>query len=573
MKLPSALLLLPLLAACAADKEDGNDDTAGGATDGGSAGDSGDDTAGPDPSLVCAEMDLPVRPWVAADDSDALYATAADLTVTTTEGDWNLATQYSGCDTYLFIQEEPSQNYGFDTGIWERDHDDLLELLPKNVHLFFLPDSANEETRNEALAALQADFEDEFEDLDEEDADWWRSRFHYVTTRDTAQDGWLGDMMQSPAWGVAIDRFQQLRYIGSYADPYRYDEGVGWFEPNLGMVANEPIYYNFEATRQDALDADGATVATVFEGVQGGDVTVDVDLPDAATLSEMDTVTIDLTMACIGDGEFGTCPAWDYMAYMYLCDLPADDENPYADVPCEKGDTQEGVCTSPLGEARAGVYSCNSDGSGYDDLSCASCDTEIARWITTYHREGRWVYDISPMLPLLADGGHKRMRFQSDNSYDLTGSLRFSNAGKDNRPTSVDLVLTTENTDTFDVPATAKQVTLATVISQHGQTCGEFCNAEHQFLINDNTADAYMRDFPTTSTYYGCMDQVATGVIPNQYGTWWYGRSGWCPGLQVDTVTHDITDQVVIGAENTITYSVDGDAGTVRRQFWVLYSE
>jgi hypothetical protein len=41
----------------------------------------------------------------------------------------------------------------------------------------------------------------------------------------------------------------------------------------------------------------------------------------------------------------------------------------------------------------------------------------------------------------------------------------------------------------------------------------------------------------------------------------------------VDTVTTDITDQVVLGGENTITYTVEGDAGTVRRRFWILTSE
>ncbi len=553
-----------------ADGGDGTDGSDG--TDGTDGGDSGD-TGVIDPSLACAELGLPVRPWEDAVDDDTLYATAADLTLPTREGDWSLAAEYSGCDSYLFIQQRPRQNTGFDTGSWERDHDDLFDLLPENVHLFFIPDSGNEEARATALDELQANIEDELERMDSAQAEAWRGRVHYVTARDTDLPGWLGETMKSPAWGVAIDRTQRIRYIGSYADPKRYDEAVGWFQPNLGMVANEAIYYNFEANREAALAADGATVVTVFDGQQGGDVTVDVTLPDAATLSEMDKLQVDLTMACIGEGEYGTCPAWDYMAYLYLCDEPSDTVNPYADTACAAGDTLEGACRSPIGEERAGTYTCKEDGSGYDDLACGGCDTEIGRWITTYHREGRWVYDISPMLPLLAGGGHKRLRFQSDNSYDLTGSLRFSNTGDALKPKAVDYVLGDVNTDTFLVPATAKRVTLATVISQHGQTCGEFCNAEHHFVINDNLAGEYVRDFPTTSTYYGCMDQVAVGTVPNQYGTWWYGRSGWCPGLQVDTVTTDITDQVVLGGENTITYTVEGDAGTVRRRFWILTSE
>ena len=581
--------------------------------DGGTTTDDTGVTTEADPSLICAELGLTVRPWVDAEDSTAMYATAADLTIVTRDGDWNLATNHSGCDSYLFIQEDPRQNGGFDQGIWERDQDDLLDLLPKNVHLFFFGDSRDEDTRNASLDALTEALESRYKHLDDDEADWWRAHIHYATKRDTKQEGWLGEMMDSPGWGVAIDRFQRLRYIGSYADPTRYNESVGWFEPNLGMVANEAVYYNYEATREEALDADGATVVQVFGGEESSDVTVDVELPDAATLAGMDTLKVDLTMACIGEGEYGTCPAWDYMAYEYLCDLPEVDDNPYETEVCQPAvaevlgacsedgalcrtdedctaadsgttptcegysaaiaaDTHAGSCVGPDEAVADATYTCNSAGSGYGDLACA-CDTEIARWITTYHREGRWVHDISPMLPMLAKGGHQRLRFQGGNAYELTGTLRFSNAGKSAKPARVLYVLDPNNPDTFEIPSTAKKVELATVISQHGQTCGEFCNAEHHFVINDNSSVEIVRDFPTSSTTSGCMEQVDEGTVPNQYGTWWYGRSGWCPGKQVETVVDDITSQVVIGGENTISYTVEGDAGSVLRRFWILISE
>ncbi len=47
---------------------------------------------------------------------------------------------------------------------------------------------------------------------------------------------------------------------------------------------------------------------------------------------------------------------------------------------------------------------------------------------------------------------------------------------------------------------------------------------------------------------------MASGVIPNQFGTWPLGRGGWCPGLDVKPWVADVTDAVTIGGTNTVTY-------------------
>ena len=52
----------------------------------------------------------------------------------------------------------------------------------------------------------------------------------------------VAGIMLNPGWGAGIDRFQRVRYIGSYADYSRYDSGRGWFAPNLSMAANEAVY-------------------------------------------------------------------------------------------------------------------------------------------------------------------------------------------------------------------------------------------------------------------------------------------------------------------------------------------
>ena len=46
---------------------------------------------------------------------------------------------------------------------------------------------------------------------------------------------------------------------------------------------------------------------------------------------------------------------------------------------------------------------------------------------------------------------------------------------------------------------------------------------------------------------------VNDGVVPNQSGSWPFGRAGWCPGQDVRLINIDITDKVITGT-NTFTY-------------------
>ena len=52
----------------------------------------------------------------------------------------------------------------------------------------------------------------------------------------------------------------------------------------------------------------------------------------------------------------------------------------------------------------------------------------------------------------------------------------------------------------------------------------------------------------------GCVQQVAEGTVPNQFGTWFYGRGGWCPGYEVKPFVVDVTDTLTPGSTATITY-------------------
>ena len=50
------------------------------------------------------------------------------------------------------------------------------------------------------------------------------------------------------------------------------------------------------------------------------------------------------------------------------------------------------------------------------------------------------------------------------------------------------------------------------------------------------------------------LEAIGNGTIPNQYGTWGYGRAGWCPGQDVAPHIVDITNQIAVGEENIIDY-------------------
>jgi len=489
------------------------------------SGDDDDDVTPPD-SFSCTDLGLTVRAFDDVQGEAALYAKAADFTVQTTKGEWNFKEHWTGCETFLFIPEFSSQALGFDYDLFARDVERLFMNLPPNVHVCFLSYYTNEEQILTSLDQVSDQIDDYVAQLSEEEQNHWYHHLHLVTEPATQIAGWLGEALTSPRWGIGIDRLQRIRYIGSYADYTRYDGSAGWFAPNISMAANEAKYYNFESDREETLAADGATIVAGFTGQVLSDPDwagqrgyVDITLPAAGTMATFDTLRLDLYLGCDGDGEYGTCPAWDYLVELYLCEAEDPDD----------------------------------------------CTVEIGRWITTYHREGRWVHDISPLLPLLADGGQRRFAFYTQQPYEVELSLRFSNSGKAVKPFAAHYLFSggTFGPDynmsyapiELDVPADTTKVEIASAITGHGGAspgnCAEFCNTTHHFAVNGHE---YVREFPEAGSSQDCMDKVGQGTVPNQYGTWWYGRSGWCPGKEVPLAPTDVTEQIVVGDDNTFTY-------------------
>jgi hypothetical protein len=106
---------------------------------------------------------------------------------------------------------------------------------------------------------------------------------------------------------------------------------------------------------------------------------------------------------------------------------------------------------------------------------------------------------------------------------------------------------------------------LSMLLTGHGwgrdaANCAEFCNHSHHFRVNNGLE--LVKAHPVAGTAHGCFDQVLEGVVPNQHGTWPYGRAGWCPGKHVDWWEMDVSPwlQMAGSIMNNITYRalVDG---------------
>ena len=196
-------------------------------------------------------------------------------------------------------------------------------------------------------------------------------------------------------------------------------------------------------------------------------------------------------------------------------------------------------------------------------------NVELARFITSYHRETHWVVDATPLLPLLAAGGAEHFRWDFAPSWNTQPtttwiSLRLSNQGKGVRPVSATYLWSGGDFGSaynsarlpvlVDIPADAAKVELVAVVTGHGSgtnQCSEFCDHQHEFTV---AGSVHLADFPMAGTMAGCVAEVADGMTPNQGGTWWYGRGGWCPGQQVAPWVVDVTAEVTTGAATTISY-------------------
>ena len=173
---------------------------------------------------------------------------------------------------------------------------------------------------------------------------------------------------------MGIDRFQRVRPLGSSQCLWKRTIRVTRKEngPLTAVSSRQPTkrHWNYEARRQVELDAVDATEVVLWEkSVHEEYEDITITLPSAEEIAGYDTLEIDVLMECPNPAGYepGNCGPWDYLAYMWLRD---------------EADTSW---------------------------------MEMARFITTYHRESRWVVDASHAPPWIKDGG--------DHPCDMSGHL------------------------------------------------------------------------------------------------------------------------------------------------------
>ena len=541
MRLPRlwslTLLAVPVVAAgsfsaCSSDNEPTPPASTTAGT-GGSGGMGGTGGSGglPDPTAVCEELALPMRAFAEGPYGIHRGEVADDFTIDLADGTpWNLRDRFSGCESYVFVPDRIPVSDLDDASVWESDKDlaSLVENSPRNVHWFFVSRHADAHA-DASIQGMQARIDALLATLEATDAAHWKARLHVVAAKAGDLDGWIGDAISTHGRiGFGIDRTQRVRGAGYLADVSRYSaqlEGAGaWpWKSNLAYAAHEAQYFNAQATIYERLEAEEATVVPLFSGEILEELEdTEIMLPSAAEMAAFDTLEIEVTMQCPDpeEIELGNCGAWDYLANLFVQDASLN-------------------------------------------------FVELARFITTYHREAHWVVDATPMLALLRDGGLRTFRWSFAPSWNTQPmathlSLRFSSKAKGVTPTQATFLWaggpfnatynTTHAPSDVPIPAAAQKVELWSLVTGHGAAtsqCAEFCNHEHELTIN---GVAYTREHPEAATENGCIGQLDHGMTPNQAGTWWFGRGGWCPGQQVEPWVVDVTAAVTPGQTAAVTY-------------------
>jgi len=473
-----------------------------------------------------------------------------DFSVPLTDGTtWSLKAAFDGCESYVFVPDLAISDTNL-ASIWTKPKDlaTLVKQSAKNVHYFFMSTKTSSASDTN-IANQDAAIQTLLGTMSEADRAQWSAHLHVVQSRAQDLGNWISTAV--PGYlqlGFAIDRTQHIRGLGTLADVTR--QNSSWFDNNLAYASYEGDYMNATATRAAALAAENAKVVTLFAsgiahvnadggsddaGVLSQFAEVDTQLPTAQEMAGFDTLEVEVTQLCPNPdtNEFNNnCGAWDYLASLWVAPLSSSND--------------AGADAGP------------------------PPNIEVARFITSYHRETHWVVDATPMLAEFASGGTRHFRWDFAPPWNVQPtmtnvSLRFSNQKKTFAPAQKTFLFAG---GTFDdqynvgrtpvqvqIPQSAKHVELWAIITGHGgdaiTNCSEFCDHEHHFTVGSAT---YTKDFPMAATATGCIADTKNMMTPNQGGTWWYGRGGWCPGAPVLPWVVDVTKDAPAGQSVSVSY-------------------
>ena len=491
----------------------------------------------------CAITQKPIQ-WSSGPYSASAFGTVADFSFPTTTGSYSIRNEWTGNHTHLFIFNYKSSSYM--TNLWSQDVGVFLAGVPDNTIVTF---GSFDSDYSSDIQGMENRVQNWLGNQDETVRDSWNGRIHYMDQRASSSSGSLGQIINEwSSFYYGIDRFQRWRQIGSLLD---WSQGTSCCY-RLHYIANEPQMWNSEFTTQLRPEDPGITTVDVWAGERhsggwGGGYSsyMNATLPEAITMELFDTLEVHHEHRCTdrrdrygidddGDGStdrYGGCHEWDRLQRVSLC----------------------------------------------DNTTSNSCGTEVVRYITTYGREGQWTTDISPYLFMFLEGGDRRFKYSGAEGGNLVITLMFSSWDEDDsRPVRGELAFNIDGTkfnSNYNNESTSDRrhdvdtntwhsVSIVAAITGHGfgqdpNNCAEFCNHEHRYSMNgyDVTEDHPMAgNSSVNSDQQGCRKTTGEGTVANQFGSWPYGRAGWCAGLDVKLWSHDITHWINPTGTNELVY-------------------
>ena len=553
----------------------------------------------------CSYFEKPI-PWNGGPYITNYMGTAGDFTVPEPidenlnfTNDWVFKQEWSGKDTYVFIIYNPTDpdsviTWNSANPVGQATELSLMfEKSPDNVHYFF--GSYRDGGWMGDVSYMAGRVNAALTTMNNEDREHWSDRVHYIAMDANFLEGSIADFIsvkESPAW-FCIDQLQRWQEVGSFWD-LNFNQNFSWYR--FHFIANEPLYFNFEFGLERELAAmeyhtsvpcherqympknclKGESV-TLLEwnmgdsythggGWGGGTNIRNVELPD--NMEDFDSFAVYTYEAC---ADHKGCNEWDFIGYLnaYESECSLSEFDMYDE------------CVNQILTEFSSQENCETAGHRWDDGGedgSPSCKgkwdrvwkAEIGRYITAYNREGRYISDATPMLGVLKNENVNEFNYWQPNAYGLTIKLFFWNENKEYTPVGAEYlhgatrkfnldynnIFGSGNPFGYNVTENTDKVEIVTFFTGHGhsstdENCAEFCNHQHEFIVNGNTLD--LLEHPNGGTPYGCYNRVNEGVSANQYGTWVYGRAGWCPGQDVEYNRIDITSQSNVG-DNQVSY-------------------
>ena len=355
---------------------------------------------------------------------------------------------------------------------------------------------------------------------------------------------------------------------------------VGWEKySTLEMLAWSAQYLDYKQELEHST-AKPAYIVPIFDRAYVGAAVTIATMPSATMISSFSTMEIDMELTCAGNKD-EDCPVWDHnIALGVVCAA-----------------TWEDAAALGARSAHAAAQRVGEPG-GFRG--------ELGRWVTPFRRRiGRFLTPATHYMPLLT-GANRTCAFHmssSSPSWVATIALRFTNSAESGlgattveragagarvgAPPAVntflfsggsfDLDYNTNRTLMVTWPPLSSQqqhrhhrqqqqqrktptappptaavaprldaqpvkVVLAFTLSGHGEC--EFMETTHIFTVNG--VDFQWSSVGVAGTAMGCSTQVRSGrVQPNQHGTWYTGRNGWCNGADVPVHLMDVTQAIM----------------------------